>query len=1373
MAKVDPNIAAHLEWIGFVKPRGLVVSATALVCAGAILNRRDVEGQNLLKQCVEPGPAGLEAGLRLPDFRVFAKTVLGWSFRPSGYAGMEQNPIPAGLEVRLPESGTTLRPDFAVRERGSPGAPSAGPGAGADSAPAGEGAKWQLLVRVLAPGTDFDEVARGGAGIDASPHSQLERLLRESGVSAGVLFNGVALRLVSAPRGESSGWLDFRVADMVLTAGRPICTALRLLLSEQRLLSLPTNKRLAALLAESRRFQNKVSEDLAEQVLHSLYELLRGFQAADDATKGDLLRDHLADSPDEIYRALLTVVLRLVFLLYAEERDMLPHEDATFERHYSLASLYERMREDAALYPDTMEQRYGAWAQLLALFRMVHDGAHSRAMWMPARRGVLFDPERYRFLEGRCVDHAGGERIEAPLVPDGTVYRVLEKLLVLDGERISYRALDVEHVGSVYETMMGFRLETAKGRSIAIRAAKKHGAPATVDIEELLEVVPGKRVKWIRDRTDRKLTERVGKLVREATRLEGLHAALESVIDRDSTPDLVPRGAMVLQPSEERRRSGSHYTPRELTEPIVRKALEPILERLRTEDGGPPRPEQILELKICDPACGSGAFLVEACRTLGDELVASWHAHNEVPDLEFSEDEIVHARRMVARRCLYGVDRNPVAVDLTKLSLRLVTLTRNQSFAFVDHAIRHGDSLVGLTQRQIEAFHWKGEAPRFQEGFEAMKVRQHVERVAALREQIHVAEESGSDSELRELWQKTQTALDRVRLYGDLVLMAFFDREPEVDLETKRAEFAEAVLENKAEHYRDRLRQWRDAERPLVPFHWGVEFPEVFRGSRTGFDVMVGNPPFAGKNTMAASNVPAYPEWLKTLHRESHGNADIVAHFFRRSFTLIRDDEGGGVLGLIATNTIAQGDTRSTGLRYICCHNGMIYNATRRVKWPGLAAVVVSVVHIIKGVYMRTRYLDGDHVEKITAFLFHAGSSEDPKVLKSNKNKSFQGSIVLGMGFTFDDHDTKGVATPVSEMHRLIEEYPENGEIIFPYIGGQEVNSSPIHAHHRYAINFKDYPLMRTDLGLKWTMADDAQRKMWLNDGIVPEDYPDPVAYDWPDLIKIVEQKVKPERLLLTKNTIGQKRAKFWWQYGSLSQTLYATIKNLDRVLSVCIVGQHCSFAFLPSETVFSNALVVFATSSDAAFCSIQSRLHEIWARFFGSSMKDDLRYTPTDCFETFPFPMDWESNLKLQVVGREYYDFRVELMKRNGEGLTKTYNRFHDPTEYDPAILKLRQLHSAMDREVLDAYGWTDISTDCDFIPEHSIDDEEQTRRAQSVRYRWPDSVRNEVLGRLLELNAERAADEKRRGIPTRARRRPRPASRSQSKVSQPSLVE
>ena len=225
--------------------------------------------------------------------------------------------------------------------------------------------------------------------------------------------------------------------------------------------------------------------------------------------------------------------------------------------------------------------------------------------------------------------------------------------------------------------------------------------------------------------------------------------------------------------------------------------------------------------------------------------------------------------------------------------------------------------------------------------------------------------------------------------------------------------------------------------------------------ANAGFDAVVGNPPFAGKNTVAAANVERYPDWLKELHEQSHGASDLVAHFFRRAFNLIRD---GGAFGLIATNTIAQGDTRNTGLRWICEHGGEIYDVRTRVKWPGLAAVVVSVLHIHKGSFASQKHLDGEAVEKITAFLFHRGGHIDPARLQANARQSFQGSIVLGMGFTFDDTDRKGVATPLAEMHRLIADNPRNKDAIFPYIGGEEVNTSPTHAHHRYVINFHDYP---------------------------------------------------------------------------------------------------------------------------------------------------------------------------------------------------------------------------------------------------------------------------------------------------------------------------
>ena len=954
-------------------------------------------------------------------------------------------------------------------------------------------------------------------------------------------------------------------------------------------------------------------------------------------------------------------------------------------------------------------------------------------MSLPRRHGVLFDPDRFPFLEGRpdMVARQIGERIEPPLVPDGTIYRALEKLLVLDGERISYRALDVEQIGSVYETMMGFRLETASGRSVAIKAAKKQGAPTAVDLDALAAELGAKREKWLRDRTDRKLGDKVQKVVKEAETVEDLHAALMSVIEVDATPDLVPRGAMVLQPSEERRRSGSHYTPRELTEPIVRTTLEPILARLQGDGGKLPRSEQILDLKVCDPAMGSGAFLVEACRQLGDALVEAWRAHGEVPKIPPDEDEGIFARRLIAQRCLYGVDRNPMAVDLAKVSLWLVTLARDHALTFVDHALRHGDSLVGLSRKQIEAFHWKASVP-FTLGFETMQVRGHVEEVSELRVLIREAGEETADWELRDLWDQAQLELDKVRLFGDLATAAFFDGAKPKEREAKRAEYSDAIIGGTAGQYRGWLDERRREDPSLAPFHWEIEFPEVFDRENPGFDAIVGNPPFAGKNTVIAGNVTGYPDWLKQMHEQSHGNADLVAHFFRRAFNLVRE---GGAFGLIATNTIAQGDTRSTGLRWICENGGAIYDATRRYQWPGQAAVVVSVLYVYRGTWEGKRRLDRAEVSDITAFLFHGGGHDDPARLKANMGKSFQGSIVLGMGFTFDDTDKKGVATPLAEMRRLIEENSLNEEAIFPYIGGEEVNTSPTHAHHRYVINFHDYPLRREKLGNQWVAADKDQHHEWLRRGIVPLDYPGPVAADWPDLLAIVEERAKPERDVQNRKALRER----WWHYAEKRPGLYAAITNLERVLAISRLGQQGAFTFLSNHGVFADRLIVFPFDTHAAFCALQSRPHEIWARFFGSSMKDDLLYTPSDCFETFPFPKGWATHPTLEAAGKTYYEFRAQLMVANDEGLTKTYNRFHDRYENDPEIAKLRELHAAMDRAVLDAYGWGDISTDCKFLLDYEIDEEEWGNRKKPYRYRWPDEVRDEVLARLLELNAQR----------------------------------
>ncbi len=1338
MPKQDPAITAHLEWLGFVRPTGLVVSASALKHHGAVLNRHDAEGQRRLRACAEDRQINGDTNAQpvLPDFGAFASNVLDWSFSPNGYAGTDEAPIPPELEVRAPDTGEALRPQFAVRKTANQQARNNADTQANDGNPT---SAWQLLVTSTDPTVDFDHVVRAKDGPDASAHGRMERLLRGTGTPAGLLFNGISLRLVSAPHGESSGWLDFRVADMVQTAGRPIAAAMRLLLNERRLLAVPREQRLAGLLAESRKFQNEVSERLAEQVLHALYELLRGFQAAHDNSDGKLLETPLKDNPDDIYRGLLTLVLRLVFLLYAEERDLLPQDD-TYLSGYSLGGLHQRLREDAALHPDTMDQRYGAYAQLLALFRMVHDGAHSGAMKLPPRHGALFNPERDRFLEGRGGQTDGArrvsERIEPPKVSDGTIYRVLEKLIVLNGERISYSALDVEHIGSVYQTMMGFCLEQATGQSIAIKAAKKHGAPATVNLEVLLRQEPHRRGKWMRDRTDRVLTEKVRKAVAEAKTIVDMHAALDSVIDKDATPDLVAAKTIVLQPSEERRRSGSHYTPRELTEPIVRTTLEPILTGKREEQAGPLRPEQILDIKVCDPALGSGAFLVEACRQLADVLVDAWHAHDAVPTIPPDENEIIFARRLVAQRCLYGVDRNPVAVDLAKLSLWLITLARDHRLTFLDHALHHGDALVGLAKRQIGAFHWKGDAPSFQDGFEALEAEKRLAEANELRRRIREAEDDVPDWELRRLLDDALFEASNVRLLGDLALAAYLKNGKAKEREQKRLEFAGKVSAGNAGSYRGWIEELRDKDPPLAPFHWEIEFPEVFERENAGFDAIVGNPPYAGKNSVKAANVAGYPDWLKELHVESHGNADLVAHFFRRAFNLIRQR---GAFGLIATNTIAQGDTRSTGLRWICENGGEIHDVRTRVKWPGLAAVVVSLLHIAKGHLPGRKRLDGREVEKITAFLFHRGSSSNPAPLKENAGKSFVGTYVLGMGFTFDDTDRKGVATPLADMRRLLEGDPHNKEAICPYIGGEEVNTSPTHAHHRHVINFRDYPLRRGNVGERWGEANTERQRELRRQAVVPEDYREPVAADWPELLGIVMERVKPERLA-QRDAVGKR---LWWRFLRSRPELQAATQGMDRVIVISRIGNAFAFAFLPTGIICNEKTIIFPFERAAPFTVLQSRIHEVWARFFSSTLKDDLQYTPSDCFETFPFPTDLETRPDLEAPGNAYYDYRATVMIDNNEGLTKTYNRFHDPNEDSPAIAKLRDFHAAMDRAVLGAYGWQDIPTDCEFLLDYEIDEDEWGTKKKPYRYRWPNEVRDEVLARLLELNAERAAQE------------------------------
>jgi len=830
---------------------------------------------------------------------------------------------------------------------------------------------------------------------------------------------------------------------------------------------------------------------------------------------------------------------------------------------------------------------------------------------------------------------------------------------------------------------------------------------------------------------------------------------------------------MLLVPSDERRRSGSNYTPRKLTEPIVRKTLEPVLANL----GEKPKPAQLLDLKICDPAMGSGAFLVEACRQLADHLVVAWQRHGGMPPVPPDEDELLLAKRLVAQKCLYGVDKNPMAADLAKLSLWLATLAKDHPFTFLDHSLRSGDSLVGLTRKQIASLHWEEKAQRTTV---TKSLEDAIRRAAASRRDILEGGDFLSPALKAQKLEVADDALSRPRLIGDAVIAAFFsaskpkdrqktlDRlaEPIEDLlsakgdyATARARIADLVNRLHGKPRDPRIASSADAlaptdpiSHPLTPFHWDIEFPEVFGRENPGFDAIVGNPPFLNGTRISTQHGDAYRDYLLENFPETTAKADLVAFVFRRASQVAGSSAS---LGLIATMTIGMGDTRPAGLGWVTAREGYrIYCVTKRIPWPGDAAVTISTLHLARGLAQTTITFNGRTVERVSCFLLPQGPDASPAMLASNRGKCFSGPYVMGAGFLFDD-DAPG-STPLATMKHIVATSPQQANGIRPYINGEDFLNDPRQLPSRHVIYLGE--------------SDEATARS-----------------NYPELMDILEKRARLER---QKNDPRKypRMVYEWWKFWNPRHELMAAMAGQRLAIMTPFVATHLCFGFVPATTIVGTPNVVFCSERTSFLTVIHSRVHESWVRFLGSTMEDRQRYTPSDCFETFPFPENFETDPALEAVGNEYYEYRAALMVENDEGLTKTYNRFHDPAESNEKILRLRELHAAMDRAVLVAYGWNDVPTACGFALDWlDLDDDEladtlasapddireriesadyffpdaaaacrfQSHIKQSGkgklpwRYRWPDEVRDDVLARLLALNAARAELERLTGLP------------------------
>lgn len=1212
-----------------------------------------------------------------------------------------------------------------------------------------------LFVAVYPPGTDLDQPQ--SRGWVASPIERMKLLCRSQQVRVGLLTNGEEWTLVNAPEDDTSGHTTWFARNWWL---EPVTfKAFVSLLGVRRFFG-PDEERLDQLLHRSLKEHHEVTDTLGEQVRRAVEVLVQALGRADEDRNGELLK---GVAPAELYNAGLTTMMRLVFLLCAEERGLLLLGDPVYDQHYAVSTLRGKLEDDKAHHGvEVLERRYDAWSRLLSLFRAVYGGIEHESLRMPAMGGSLFDPDRFPFLEGRSKGSSWREVPASPLPIDNrTVMLLLRALLVLEhrggARQLSYRGLDVEQVGHVYEGLLEYKVERVPVLTVGLGGSASIQRPtmSLKELESLLAAGVPKAASVIAKATGRSksaITKALQKependslppLVHACGGDEGVARRLlpfSDLMRSDSwgVPLVYGAGSFAITLGGGRRESGSHYTPRALTEPIVAITLRPLLDEM----GDLPTADQILGLKICDPAMGSGAFLVEACRQLGAQVVEAWSRAEAQgksvtvngavvepsSDVELLSrelaDRLVTARRLVTERCLYGVDKNPMAVDLAKLSLWLVTMAKGRPFGFLDHKFKHGDSLVGLTKAQIRSFHWQHE----RRGAAASSGNVQLTLDEAIEWRRAIGEFGEFDyAEKQQVYDQSERELRTARLIGDLAVAAFFGAEKPNAKEQLRRQYLRNVGDWRTgaatlADLDDIVRDLRTGEKAVPPLHWEIEFPEVFDVANPGFDAVVGNPPFAGSVSLAGSARAQYTSWLRTIHTGTGGKCDLVAFFFRAAFELLRS---GGAFGLVATNTIAQGDTRVSGLQAILQRGGLIYNAQRRLVWPGKAAVVVSVVHVAKQLgNALTPTLDGKCVERITAYLLTLGPDLPPKKLVSNANMAFLGTKPGSKGFVVGSRS--GNIPHDRTVDLLVDERLR--EVIQPYIGGSEFNSDPGFSPNRWIVNFG-------------TMSRE-------------------------------EAKSYSEAFELLKEYIAPKREdSSWWVFARRAVGLYEAIRGQHRTLAISETCNSFGFGFLPTHLVYSNSLYVIATDQWSAFAVCQSRVHEIWVRTFASTFKDDQRYVGADCFDPFPLPEDWLAATALLNAGRSYYEFRSEVMIRNGEGLTKTYNRFHDPSNREPDIVRLRELHDAMDRAVLDAYGWPNVPMDCEFLLDYEIDEETWGNKKKPYRYRWPDDVQDEVLARLLELNQQRYEIEAAEGLHgKKAQNETR--SRKQAPVKKPDAV-
>lgn len=1317
----------HHDWLSLIEISGPFLAVPVLKEAFPQgLEELDATKRKRLRQAYEEWREALE----LEDAQ-FAELHLAWIEEVLS-RGLELNEdgkgdvlkradwCAANLQAVLPEHGVTFSPDLAVidEQRAS---------------------KPLLLIQTYAQDIDLDATLKQD-GWAATPADRMVQLCRALGCRLGLVTNGERWMLVDAPVGAVTTFASWYAR---IWSQEPITLQAFVHLLGIRRFFVDESEQLPALFDRSLKYQDEVTEALGEQVRRAVEVLIQTLDKADQDRNRELLHD--VKEP-ELYEAALTVMMRLVFLLSAEERGLLLMGDERYEANYALSTLRMQLRKESE---EILERRWDAWSRLLAIFRAVFCGIEHENLRLPALGGSLFDPDRFPFLEGRAKGSNWRSDAAKPLPIDNrTVLLLLEAIQQFQGRTLSYRALDVEQIGYVYEGLLERTVKRTDEVTLELDATKSAKTPwvklaeldsacldGTARLAELLQERSGSSASRVRNDlakvVDDTLADRLLTACQGDTKLRDRVKPYAHLLRTDpwGYPLIYPAGAFIVTTGSDRRETGTHYTPKSLTEAIVTETLTPVAYVGPAE--GTPReqwtlisPVELLGLKICDPAMGSGAFLVQACRWLSDRLVEAWSqaeatgktvsVDGEVLDAgaakellpRDSEARTVIARRLIAERCLYGVDLNPLAVELAKLSIWLVTLAKGRPFGFLDHNLRCGDSLLGIHRldqltelamtptgkgqqrlfgQNIE--HTVQEAIKLRQQLRAMPIRDihDVEAMARIdanaRKHLHISEQI-ADAFIGEIFNSSgRRAVDSIAIEAG---QAIDGNQNAFAAIKKRALIALSTD----------IPVGKAARRP---FHWPLEFPEVFITSNPGFDAFVGNPPYRGGSRMTIDSGVHYRDFVvRDLTENFVGRVDLCVYFLRQ---VARLSNRKAYFGLVLTNSVAQGHSRDAGLATLAHQGKTIFRAIRDLTWPGSANVVVSLVWMTNNTWCDKKYLNGKTVQNINPSLQEeikhdiCESKWEPRTLAVNSKLCFRGVEIRGDGFILSKE----------EAVKILKDQPNCREVIRPFLTGTELNSFWPKSQETFVITFGE----RSDEEAKIYTA------CW----------------------NIVVEKVKPSRDAITKQIHEECFWKFWdkraKQFEEISNTAQYLVKARDST--------EWAFAYVSKECIVSSKIIIFKDISLWRFACLQSGVHRIWCENGASTIGRAITYNPTIGLEFFPFT---DTPDGLEKIATEYLDIRASSMSALDVGMNDLYRLTHSALASRSEVDTFRQKIVDLDKAVVAAYGWENFDLghgfhEVPYLPEND-----------RVRFTISEAARVEVLRRLSELNRQRYEEEVAQGL-------------------------